>query len=50
MHERREHDFSGTDLRNVVVRGADVRGGGITDCRLRGAALCHVEIHAEQAP
>ena len=36
MHERREHDFTGTDLRHVIVRGADVRGGGFTDCRLRG--------------
>jgi hypothetical protein len=47
MHQRREHDFTGTELRHVIVRGADVRGGGFTDCRLRGVDLWNVEIHAE---
>jgi uncharacterized damage-inducible protein DinB len=47
MFQRREHDFTGTELRNVVVRGADVRGGGITDCRLRGVDLWDVSIDGE---
>jgi hypothetical protein len=47
MHERQEHDFSGTDLRHVIVRGADLRGGGFTDCRLRGVDIWNVEIHAD---
>ena len=46
MHERNEHDFTGTDLRNVIVRGAEVRGGGFTDCRLLGLDLWNIEIHA----
>jgi hypothetical protein len=46
MAERREHDFSGQELRDVVVRGADLRGGGIADCRLRGVDLWNIEIHA----
>ena len=47
MHERQEHDFSGTDLRHVIVRGADLRGGGFTDCRLRGVDIWNVDIHAD---
>ena len=47
MHERKEHDFTGTELRNVIVRGAEVRGGGFTDCRLLGVDLQNVEIHAD---
>jgi len=45
--QRREHDLTGEDLRHVVVRGADVRGGGFVDCRLRGVDLYNVDIHAE---
>jgi len=47
MIERRDHDLAGTDLRHVVVRGADLRGGGIVDCRLRGVEIWDVEVHAE---
>jgi hypothetical protein len=47
MHERQEHDFAGTTLRNVVVRGADVRGGGFADCRLRGVDIWNVDIHGD---
>src|SRR6187551_3443341 len=47
MIERRDHDLAGTELRHVVVRGADVRGGGIVDCRLRGVEIWDVEVHAE---
>ena len=47
MPERQEHDFTGTDLRNVIVRGAEVRGGGFTDCRLLGLDIWNVEIHAD---
>jgi hypothetical protein len=47
MFERREYDLSDQVLRNVVVRGADLRGGGIADCRLRGVDLWNLEIHAE---
>jgi uncharacterized damage-inducible protein DinB len=47
MFERREHDLTGQELRHVVVRGADVRGGGFVDCRLRGVELWNVDIHAE---
>ena len=39
MIERREHDLTGTDLRHVVVRGADLRGGGIVGCRVRGVDI-----------
>jgi hypothetical protein len=45
--ERKEHDLSDADLRHVVVRGADVRGGGFVDCRLRGVELWDVDIHGE---
>ena len=47
MTERREHDFTGTSLRNVIVRGADLRGGGIADSRIRGMDIWNVDIHAE---
>jgi hypothetical protein len=47
MFERRDHDFTGQELRNVVLRGADLRGGGITDCRLRGLDLWNIDISAE---
>ena len=47
MFERRDHDFTGQQLRNAVVRGADLRGGGITDCRLRGMDLWNIEIAGE---
>ncbi|HEX5087918.1 MAG TPA: DinB family protein [Nocardioides sp.] len=47
MADRREHDLSGEVLRDVVVRGADLRGGGIADCRLRGVDLWNLEIHGE---
>jgi hypothetical protein len=47
MHERRDHDFTGEELRNLLLRGADMRGGGITDCRLRGVDLWNIEIHAD---
>ncbi len=47
MHERREHDLSNTELRNVIVRGADLRGGGVADCRLRGVDLWNIEIHGD---
>jgi hypothetical protein len=47
MFERRDHDFTGQELRNVVVRGADIRAGGITDCRLRGVDIWNVEISAD---
>lgn len=47
MSERREHDFGGEQLRRIFVRNADVRGGGITECRLRGVDIWNVEIHGE---
>ena len=47
MTGRRDYDLSGEALRNVVVRGADLRGGGIADCRLRGVDLVDIDIHAE---
>jgi hypothetical protein len=47
MFERRDHDFTGQELRNVVVRGADFRGGGLTDCRLRGVDVWNVDISGE---
>ena len=47
MFERRDHDFTGHELRNVVVRGGDLRGGGIADCRLRGVDVWNVEISGE---
>jgi DinB superfamily len=47
MFERREYDLSGKELRHVVLRGADVRAGGITDCRLRGVDIWNVEISAD---
>ena len=47
MTERSEHDLTGQDLRNVVVRGADWRGGGITGCRLRGIDIWDVEVSGE---
>jgi hypothetical protein len=47
MDKRQEHDLTGTTLRNVVLRGADLRGGGIADCRLRGLDIWNVDIHAE---
>jgi hypothetical protein len=47
MHERQEHDLTGKDLRHVIVRGADVRGGGFADCRLRGVDIWNVDIHGD---
>src|SRR5689334_7252282 len=47
MAERREYDLTGRELRNVVVRGADVRAGGIVDCRLRGVDVRNVSIDGE---
>jgi hypothetical protein len=47
MIQRQEHDLSGSSLRNVVVRGADVRGGGFVDCRLRGVEIWNVDVHGE---
>lgn len=47
MVERREYDLSDQDLRHVILRGADLRGGGITDCRLRGVDIWNVDIHGE---
>jgi hypothetical protein len=47
MVERREYDFTGQALRNVVLRRADVRGGGIADCRLRGVDIWNVQIDGE---
>lgn len=47
MHPRTEHDLTGTPLRHVVVHGADVRGGGIFDVRLRGVDLWDVDISAD---
>lgn len=47
MHERREHDLTGQTFRNTVVRGADLRGGAIADCRIRGADIWDVDIHAD---
>ncbi len=47
MYERQEHDLSSANLRHVVARGADVRGGGFVDCRMRGVELWNVEVHGE---
>ncbi|HET6936975.1 MAG TPA: DinB family protein [Nocardioides sp.] len=47
MFERRDHDFTGQQLRNVVLRGADMRSGGIADCRLRGVDIWNVEISGD---
>ena len=47
MHQRREYDFGGQDLRRIFVRNADMQGGGITECRLRGVDIWNVEIHGE---
>jgi hypothetical protein len=47
MVDRREYDMSGQPFRDVVVRGADVRAGGIADCRLRGVDLWNIEIHGD---
>jgi hypothetical protein len=47
MFERRDHDFTGQQLRNVVLRGADMRAGGIADCRLRGVDIWNVEISGD---
>jgi uncharacterized protein YjbI with pentapeptide repeats len=47
MFERRDYDFTDQDLRHVVVRGADVRGGGFADCRLRGVELENVDLYGE---
>lgn len=47
MYERHDHDFGGQELRRIFVRNADVRGGGITECRLRGVDIWNVEIHGE---
>ena len=47
MVERRERDFAGEVLRNLLLRGADVRGGAITECRLRGVDLWDLQIDGE---
>jgi DinB family protein len=47
MFERRDHDFTGQELRNVVLRGADLRAGGIADCRLRGVDIWNVEVSGD---
>ena len=47
MHARQEHDLTGRTFRNVVLRGADVRGGAIAGARLRGVDLWDVEVHGE---
>ena len=43
MHPRQDHDLTGRPFRNLVLRGADVRGGGIVGARLRGVDLYDVE-------
>jgi hypothetical protein len=47
MFTRREYDLTDQDLRHVVVRGAEVRGGGFADCRLRGVELENVDFYGE---
>ncbi|QIG43720.1 DinB family protein [Nocardioides anomalus] len=47
MFERREHDLTGRTFRNTVVRGGDLRGGGVTGLRLRGVDVWDVEVHGE---
>jgi hypothetical protein len=47
MWERREYDLAGQEMRHVVVRGADLRSGGIADCRLRGVDIWNVQIDAD---
>jgi hypothetical protein len=47
MYPRQDHDLTGSTLRNLVVRGADVRGGGFGDCRLRGVDIWNVDIHGD---
>jgi uncharacterized damage-inducible protein DinB len=47
MVEGQECDFTGQQLRRVVVRGADLRGGAISDSRLRGVDLWNLDIHGD---
>ncbi len=43
----REIDLTGQPPQHVHLHGAELRAGGISDCRLRGTDLWDVEISGE---
>jgi uncharacterized protein YjbI with pentapeptide repeats len=47
VFERQEHDLTGSELRRVFLRGADMRGGAIFDSRLRGVDLWNIDIDGD---
>jgi len=47
MFERQVYDLQGQELRRLFVRGADMRGGAISDSRLRGVDLWNLDIDGD---
>lgn len=47
MFERQDYDLTGRELRRVFLRGIAMRGGAISDSRLRGVDLWNLDIHGD---
>jgi uncharacterized protein YjbI with pentapeptide repeats len=47
VFEQQDHDLTGSELRRVFLRGADMRGGAIFDSRLRGVDLWNIDIDGD---
>src|SRR5262249_16411910 len=45
--ERQVHDLAGRELRRVLVRNGDMRGGAIFDSRLRGVDIWNIDIDGD---